>query len=491
MASVGKVGLAAVLSKLIDVYPVRLAFLGSLLLSLIAVAGVVTVARDAAFYLTIAQQISDQGPAVALGKFDWPWFAFLLAGTHLVLRLPIELCAYLWCAFFLAGTCALVVDCVRQRAPEAVRWACLVVLAMPAVNQYRNDILREDGFWFFCVLTLWLAMRWQARGGWLRAGLIHAGVVGAAFFRLEALLLLPALVMWQLPSLFCVERRRQFLQFIAAPLLCGVLLLAVLFLRGGLSSNRVDVYLGMINPRHVFASFHLLSEQFGSTLINEYSRGDAGQIIFFGLLATVLILFVKLMGPFALPFLYRGSWGAVRTYWRDYRPFAWAAIFYVIVLMLFFIKQQFMISRYVSFLNLLVVPLMAGAMVLFARRFPRLGKVLVVMGLLMMLSNVLSFGARKTQYIEAAHWVSANIDPAAPAYYEDGRVSYYAGRGYILKGSSRDVEMGPEHVGEYRYFIIDARSDEPWLQAWLTEHNKKVLASFANRKGSTVLVIGD
>lgn len=483
-------GLGSLIARMVSAYPVRLAFWGSLLLSLVAVLGVVTVARDAALYLTIAQRITEQGPAIAWDSFDWPWFAFLLAGTHLVLRLPLELCAYLWCAFFLAGTCALLVDCVRQRTPEAARWACLVVLAMPAVNQYRNDILREYGFWFFCSLTLWLALRWQDRGGFLRASLMHVAILCGALFRLEALLLLPALFLWQLPNLFSRARCGQFWQVFGLPVLGGLLVAAVVLVEGSVPSRRIDAYLGMISPEHVFASFHVLSEQFAGTLINEYSRGQAGQIIFFGMLAAVLISFLKLMGPFALPFLSRSSWEALRTYVREYRLFAWAALLYLVVLMLFFVRQQFMIGRYVSFLDLLAVPLMAVALMVFVRDFPRLGKVLVAIGLLVMLSNVISLGARKTQYIEAADWVEANIDSAAPVFYEDGRISYYADRGYVLKGLPREVAMGKQ-ASNYRYFIIDARSDEPWLQSWMTEHNKRVLAQFSNRKGATVLIIGD
>lgn len=479
-----------VVSRAINEYPVRVVFLGSLLLSLIAVMGLVTIGRDAAFYLTIAQGVTEQGPKLAFQSFDWPWFTLLIAGTHIVLPLPFELIAHLWCALFLAGTCALIVDSVRLRTPEAARWACLVVLAMPAVNQDRDDILREFGFWFFCSLTLWLALRWQAHGGWLRAGSIHVAIVAALFFRLEAVLLWPALMLWQLPNLWSNKHRQQVLQFSLLPILGLILAVVVLSAVGGLSSVRVEAYLGMINPKNIFASFDLLSEQFANTLINPFSRSDAGRIIFFGMVATVVILFVNLMGIFGTSFLYRGSWGVLGIYWRQYRPFAWAILLYLVVLMLFFIKQQFMIGRYVSFMNLLFVPALAMAMVVFARRFPRLGKVVLVIGLLLLLSNVISTGAKKTQYIEAGHWVAANIEPGASVYYEDGRFSYYAGRGYIFPRMTREQAMAPEQADRYRYFLVEAKVDEPWLHEWLAGHEMRIIAHFANRKGATVVVIG-
>ena len=93
-------------SRIIDEHPVWLAFLGSVLLSLIAVMGTATVGRDAALYIDIAQQVTEQGPNVAWASFDWPWFSFLLAGTHTVLRLPLELSAYLWCCLLYTSDAA-------------------------------------------------------------------------------------------------------------------------------------------------------------------------------------------------------------------------------------------------------------------------------------------------------------------------------------------------------------------------------------------------
>ena len=473
-------------SRIIDEYPVWLAFFGSLLLSLIAVMGTATVGRDAALYIDIAQQVTEHGPNVAWASFDWPWFSLLLAATHSILRLPLELGAYLWCGLFFAGTSALMVDCVRQRSPDITRWACLVMLAMPAVNAFRNDIIRECGFWFFCTLALWLALRWQARGGWLRAAFIHMAIVAAALFRLEALLLIPALALWQLPSLWSSSRRLSFFQFSLLPIL-GLLVVSV---TGVLMSARVVLYLDMIEPRGVFASFQMLCDQFANSLINKYSQDEAGRIIFFGIPATMTITFVKLMGPFAVPFILRRNWGVLGIYWRDYRPFAWAALLYLVVLVLFFIKQQFMNARYMSFLNLLFVPVLAMGLAAFAREFPRLGKGLVVLALLVMLSNVISTGAGKTHYIEAGRWMSSHVEPDAPTYFSDGRISYYAGRGYVLPVLTQEEAISPAHAGDYRYFVIEAKGDEPWLNEWLAAHKLRILEHFANRKGATVVVIG-
>lgn len=471
--------------------PVLVTFISSLALSLIAVAGVVTVGKDAAFYLDLAQQTSEHGIAVAQERFNWPWFILLLAGTHKYLGVPLELAAYLWCAVFMAGTCALLVDSVRRRFPAAAWWACLVVLAMPAFNEFRTDILREFGFWFFSVLTFWFALRWQVAGGWWRALSLFPAILCAALFRLEALLLLPALALWQLPSLLCKERRARAAQLYALLVLLagiaglGLLLLVEVF---AMPASRLVYYANLLNPSHLLQSFSLFAEQFGDSMTYKYSRDDAGKIIFFGMLATLLIKFGALLGPFAWLLLDRVTWKKLPLSARHFPLFAWAALLYLFVLMVFFIQEQFTISRYGSFLNLLVVPQIAWLLYLFAQRHPRLVKGLVVAALLVMLANVVSLGGKKTHYIEAGRWLSQNVASDSSIYYDDPRIAYYAGWGYP---SSPPLEQALADPAAFRYLLIEADGDEPWLLEWLQQHELRVLARFANRKDDAVLVIGN
>ncbi|WP_459206889.1 ArnT family glycosyltransferase [Pseudomonas sp. MLB6B] len=470
--------------------PVLLAGLGSVVLSIIAILGVVTVGRDGAFYLDLARQAGEHDLAGVQSRFDWPWYPLLLAGTHALLRLPLEYCAYLWSILFAAGTCALMVDLVRQRVPQAAYWACWIVLAMPAVNQFRGDIIRESGFWFFCTLALWLAMRWRLRGSWGLGASVWVAIGLGSLFRLEAVLVGVCVLLWQLPAVWTAGQRRRFAQIAWLPALMGIVGIAVLAGWGALDARRLDYYLELVRPAGLFGAFTQLSHQFAASLINKYSANEAGRIIFIGLSGALLIKCVSLMGPGALAFLDRRAWAAFARYWREYRVLALTALLYLVVLMVFFIRAQFMNSRYLSLLVLLLVPLLAMALHAFHRAHPRLGKLLALIGVLAMLANVISLGARKTHYVEAGHWISAHTPAQAPIFYEDGRIGYYAGRGYELSDLTREAAMGPALAGSYRYFVIEAERDEPWLEAWLHEHRLQVLASFANRKGDTVLVLG-
>ena len=469
--------------------PTALAFLGSLLLSLVAFAGTVTVGKDAALYLAVAQQALEQGPQAAFQRFDWPWFSLLLAGTHWLSALPLEPAAYLWCAFFMAATCALLVSVSERFAAGSGYWACLVVLSMPAFNHFRDDIIREQGFWFFCLLALSLALGWLESGGWRRAALIQLATLCACLFRLEAVLVLPAIAFCLIGDLHRRAGWSRLLELSALPLAAGVIAVLAMLARGGITQPRIAYYLSLLDPHTLVAGFNLMASQFASAALAKYSTDDAGKIIFFGVTATMLAKFFTLSGPLALPLLHPQSRQVVVAYWQRLRPFVWAWLAYFGVLFLFFIQQRFINSRYVSLLNLLAVPLLAVACLLCARSFPRLAKALVVAAVVVMLSKVISLGTKKTHYLEAASWLSRNTNPADPIYYEDLRIAYYAGRGYPYMPVTREELMTPYQAAKFRYFVLAPKPGDP-LYLWLTEQRKPVLGQFTNRKGDTVVIMG-
>lgn len=469
--------------------PVGVAFFGSLLLSVIAVLGVVTIGKDAAFYIDIAQRVNADGVQAAILAFDWPWFPILLAWSHSLLGLPYEQAAYLWCALLMAGACALLVDALGRALPGSGLWMPLLVLALPALNSFRNDILREQGFWFFSVLALWLALNWAERGGWLRAAAIHLAILGAALFRLEALMLFGALALWRLPDLFSYSGWNRLLQIAALPLLGGAVALVVITVSGGFSQGRVEYYLHLLDPSALKTVFDAKTNALADAVFAKYMDDDAGLLLLGMILLAILFSFIKLCGPVALVFLRSVSWSAFGAYWRQYRLFVCAALIYIVVLVVFFLQQGFVNSRYVSYLNLLALPLLAFALVGFVQKFPRLGRVLAVLLIVQMLDNVISLGAKKTHYVEAGQWLSQHASREASIYYDDPRIGYYAGFGYrVTSKTLGDAMAAPE---SYRYLLIEADGDEPWLLEWLKLHDLRVLERFANRKDDAVLVIGN
>ncbi len=473
--------------------PVSLAFVASLLLSAVAVSGTILVGRDAALYLHIAEQVLEQGPGVARTLFDWPWFSLLLAGSNWLLGLPLEQVAYLWCALFMAGICALLVAISERTFSGSGYWACLVVLSVPAFNQFRYEILREFGFWFFCILALWLTLKWFERADWKSAALLQLAIVAGALFRLEAVFLMPVLAFCLAPELNTRQAWARLLQVSVLPIACLLAILILALAGSEPPTARFAIYWSLLDPQSVLKSLDALGKGLAQGGLQEHGQEDANRIVFFGLSAFIVSKFFALCGPFAVPFLYPASWLAVRDFWQRLRPFAWAWLLYFCILQLFFLRSGFLNSRYISFLNLLAVPLLSAILVALVRRFPRYAKLFVGLALLVMLANVISLSAKKTHYLEASAWIQQHTQPSDTIYYDDSRIAYYAGRGYPRRRMPQELLMAaePDYLRSVRYFVISAKEDDPVLKDWLAGQGKRLLGSFANRKGEMILILGD
>lgn len=467
---------------------VRLTFAASLFLSIVAIWGAVTVPRDATLYFDAAQAFLDYGLGGAFEVFDWPWFSILLAVTHSLTGLSFENSGYLWCSLLMAGTCALLVDECRRWIPGSGYLACLVVLAIPGFNQYRSDILREFGFWFFCVLALWLVSRWRERPLWPVALLVQLSIILASAFRLEAFFLFPSLALWALAG----RSWLRFQQLLLPMALGGALGLLALNI-SELSVDRLNYYQGLLVPDNLLQKFDQLAAHLANGMRFKYSRDDAGLILFLGILGTLGIGFFVSLGPLSLPILWTGKQAWVRLGAGVGQHYTWAGLGYFLVLLIFFIYNQFMVARYESLLSVLAAPLAIFALKTFVGQYTRLGRVLLIILVLTMLDNVISLSAKKTHFVEAGNWMAEHVPLGAPVYYDDVRISYYAGRGARRQALPRDVAMSPQHADNFRYFFIeiDENADEAWLQSWLHQHGRRILVTFVNDGGDTLLVIGD
>ena len=253
--------------------PVLVAFFASLLLSLIATFGAVTIGKDAALYLDTARTFTESGMVAAFQQFNWPWFSVLLGVLHQLTHIPLEPLAYGVCALFMAGTCALLVKLAAEKVPGLGWWACLVVLAVPAFNDFRGQILREFGYWFFCILALTAALAWDEKSTWLRAGFVYASIFLAALFRLEALFLVIAICFWQLTEIRHRSDMGRALQILSLPLF-GVMLIGLLsiFTADSIDADRVEKFLVYVHPGAAIQSFQELSSQFADSMKYRYSR---------------------------------------------------------------------------------------------------------------------------------------------------------------------------------------------------------------------------
>lgn len=466
--------------------PAMAAFFLSLILSFIAICGSDDLNRDGMLYVDAARALLNEGWEAARARFDWLFLSALIAGVSFITGLEPELAGYILSALLLATACALMV-LISGRTLLGSAWAaCLIVLAMPGFNEYRDQLLREFGFWCFTLLALWCALRWFERPTWFGAISGQVALMMAAAFRVEALAFFPIIIGWQL----YVRRANLSLNVIGGVLILPVL--AVVLVSTALSlgffdlDGRLRLYLSMINLTAKGRQLAAQVEAFRTAVLPELAHGDAHYMLLIGVLSAIPVKFLKGLGVFVVPLIF-----ALHRGWRVPAASLLGGVFavYVLILCAFASEMLFVTGRYVSFLTLLIVPLVAFGAMLMVSRWPRMQWAFVLIALVVSLDNVVSLSESKPQFRQAGAWLVQNVSEPGDIYIEDIRVRYYSGHP-LIQPPRREVAMRLPRRAQYRLFVIEwpgELGEEP-LSDWLRRHQMGLVKRFDGR-GADVLVL--
>ncbi|MBM3392170.1 MAG: hypothetical protein FJY34_09400 [Betaproteobacteria bacterium] len=466
---------------------VRTAFFVSLLLSWVALQGAL-LNRDGILYVDVARAMLEEGFLLRHSGIDWQFLSLLMAGLSALTGLAPEAAGHFLNAVFLAGACSLLVAITRQRMPEAAWAACLVVLAMPAYNGYRDMLLREYGFWFFCTLAFWLAMRWEASGRQRDALACQLALGIAALFRLEAVVLYPALMLWQVFAAPAGQRLRRALSMGWLPLAAAALG-AILVGSGFIAlPGRVNYYLEAANPLRTLQILNEAGSRMSELVFKyKYSREEAGYILFFGLLSVIPVKFLTLSGVFVAPLAYGFMVQPARAALARWQPLPWIFLAYLLVLAAFVTHQFFLVGRYVSFLNMLAVPVVAVGLAQLMKRFPGWRWLILALAVITLLANVVSVSPRKTHIVEAGRWLGANVSERQQVCLVNSRIAYYANwptSGIVFEDAQLDRLIADRRC---IWTAIETRKKEN-LAVWLQERRLQEVRRFVNAAGEAVVI---
>lgn len=460
----------------------------SLVLSVVAISGVITIGKDGIFYLDIARSIAEGELSNPFSRFDWPWFSILLAYTSKLTGVGYEAVAYFYSIVFMAGLSLLLVLIVKKHEPGAAWWAVLLVLTVPVFNGFRHEIIRETGFWFFSVLAIWCLQPIQ-EAGWRKALLFQLSIVLAALFRFEAVFLVLAGSIYSLLSL----RQRGINKVIAEQFK-----ITWLFLLGAISGllllacydvgkiQRIQSQVSQLNPYSLYESFMRTSQQFAHEALLKWSYSDAPKMLLAGIIFVLVFRALTYAGLVSCFFVNKSFRDAFKKSLVKLGMNFSVATIYFLILFVFFVQVKFVNSRYMALLLIMLVPVFAISLHSAVGLNRKILNLFVIVSVLVGISNVVSFGDKKTHYLEAAHWIMENINPGSRIYYEDARIQYYAGRGYGIHHPAGLEGISTQDRMEYDYFVIE--TDRKMGDKVVEDTRYKVIASFSSRK-KTIFVL--
>jgi hypothetical protein len=469
--------------------PVQATFLGSLLLSLVALVNNPTINRDGILYVETARIFLQDGFIAATKSFNWPFLSVLMALVSKLTGIGLEKTGHLLNALFMAGAGALVVASTKRRFPQASWSICLVVLALPGLNGYRDELLREYGCWFFTMLAFWLALRWDETPYWRTALIVQASLATAALFRPEALAYFPVLVIWQLFSGPKGEKWHRVLMLGGLPMF-ALIALIVLLLGGQLDAgNRLVGELSRIDTTRFDAKAMALSDA-----LIPYAKDQAKTILFMGSLAIIPLKLLKQLGIFIVPLFFLLKCNGLRASLSRAPLFAWALLAHLFVLSAFVIDLQFLAGRYVAVLGMFAAPFIGLGLAQLTQRYPRWRKAVLFFSFLVMLSNVVSLTPRETYQIQAGRWLAENWHYSARTYVEGTRAAYYAGWTINRIGEPENRQHLSEALqqGRYDHVVLEVSHRDSDIDSWLENNNLRVVKRLKSaRKDSVIFAVSE
>jgi hypothetical protein len=422
----------------LNVTPIRIfTALASLLLSLQAVYFDDIINRDGIMYLQMTEAYLSGGMAAAKLIYDWPVFSILIAWLHQLSSLSIETCGFTINSFlFILLTDALIlISGLLVTSQRQLAIAAILILCFIPINEYRDFILRDPGYWAFSSLALYQFMVFVKNPNYKAATLWQIFIVVAILFRIEG-----TVVLFTLPFfLFFINpitpAIRQYFQSLYLAISTAVLALVLLGSQTDLSEafgklDSISSYINLDKYLHLLDKYSTIIEQ---QILNQYSDDYASLILISGLL---IMLAYKLLKAFSISYIiiyFTTSSKALSAHQPKLQKLLlYFFLINIFILGFFLFRYYFVSSRYtvlalISLLLMVIYPLCHGIEQLWLGKKKRL---LSVVGLCLFynVADTTTRSSSKTYIKQTALWAAHNLPKDSLVMTDDEFMLYYFDR---------------------------------------------------------------
>ncbi len=399
---------------------------------------------DAYTYIRTADVFLQQGLSAAIGHYTWAGYSILI-GLLSSIGLELFTAAYLLNALFYAVLAYAFISIVKRfdDSPRILFLAALTILVLPELNETRDYVIRDIGFWSLSVVGLWQFVEFNCDRQ-IKHGIGFCFAMGVAtLFRMEAVVYLALTPFFLLLNdNYNSTRNRadllRLLAFIAAMSLAGVLLLLLMGVNLlSLMVEFISVYqpflMNVINPpeSETVAAANAIFGDYAST----FSRKYVTPVIAFGLL---VVLFMNIFYAISGPYFWLLVYGYFKRYtvWKkaEMAPLLAFALINFVVLFAFLYITRYLSSRYGVILGITVatqIPFVVSKILdaLESSKWRQSGmNALIIFFFFCAVDSYISFGKPKTWLIDAANYVNREASPSTDIITNNHTIAYFSGK---------------------------------------------------------------
>ena len=419
------------------------AVVASLVLSLFTLLLQETPNADAYTYARTAEIFLVDGIIAAYQHYSWATYSILI-GIVSTTGLDVFSAGLLINAMFYAILVYAFLSIVKQinDSEPLLAIAAICILVYPQLNEYRELLIRDTGFWALSIAALWQYLLYVKTQSLRSAIIFCTCLLLAALFRAEALVYLAFT-----PISLLFDTRLEFsarkillvkLYAVIISLSLGLLLFLSLV---GLNFAQLFVEFASIYEPFISGNFTLNDEEralLGSLLFTEYAATFSREYIEVFLLAGMIsILLANLLTGIGGPYLIILTIGFFKNHLRLNRGIAIPIVFYLcinfLILLSFIIVTRYLSSRYAMLMCILLalfVPTVVLNLLENAKASGRksVAYIIAIFFSYCAIDSYFSFGESKSYVKESIEWIADNTEGSAGLLTNNHAVAYFSGK---------------------------------------------------------------
>jgi hypothetical protein len=317
----------------------------------------------------------------------------------------------------------------------------LTVLAYPELNEYRDMVLRDAGFWAMLLLALWRFMVFVDTRQFSHSVFFVLAMIGAMLFRAEAVIYLVAIpVALFLQSDRNTQQNRQDFLKLAGFICCVGALGFLMLLAAGINLFSLIFELLRIYQPFLISRFNpdeAITAAQATAIFGEYagifSRDYVSAVVAVGLsVVLVMTLFYTIGGPF----FWLLAFGLMRKHIRWHRakvaPILAVSLANLFILVVFLYTTKFLTGRYALVFGLMAATLVPFLISSIIER-NRGGKwekfvsyFLILFFFYCLIDSYVSFGKSKDWLLDAAGYVELQAESETQVLTNNHTIAYFS-----------------------------------------------------------------
>ena len=398
---------------------------------------------DAYTYVRTAEIFLAEGIVAAYQHYSWATYSILI-GIVSVTGLDVFSAGLFVNAMFYAILVYAFLSIVKEinSSEPLLAISAVCILVYPQLNEYRDLLIRDIGFWALSLVALWQQLLYAKTQSTRSAIIFCASLLLATSFRAEAFAYLafaPLALLFN-THLEIGARRALLVKMYAIVISLSIGLLLFLALMG-LNVTQLFIEFASIYEPFLSENFTLNDDErslLGSLLFTEYAAVFSREYIEIFLLAGMIsILLANLVTGVGGPYLIILIIGLFKNRLSLNREVAIPVAFYLcinfLILLGFIIVTRYLSSRYAMLMCILLV-LFIPSIVLHLLDNARISgrKSIVYMVAVFFcycaIDSYYSFGKSKSYVRDSIEWIAQNTDDSSELVTNNHAIAYFSGK---------------------------------------------------------------